>query len=178
MSEILHFFKGKGRANTLDMTNLREAFSNLVPPWGSISLSSTAVTTTSATPGDFVKCEGITQLNGPGYLTSMSDNNRIEYTGDSPRHFHIAVSVSFYKTGGGAADTIELALALNGTEQLETAVTRTVSNGTDVGSTAVHGDFMLSNGDYIELFIANDQSGSSSVTIDKMYMFMVGMMVL
>ena len=177
MSEILTFFRGGGRANTLNMSNLREGFSSLKPPWGSISLASTAVTTTSATPGVFVKCEGITQINNTGYLTSMPADNRLVYNGDSTRHFHIAVSVSFFKTGGGATDIIELALALNGTEQTETSVTRTVSNSNNIGSTAVHGDFMMSKDDYIELFVANNTSASSSVTVDKMYMFMVGMMV-
>jgi hypothetical protein len=99
------------------------------------------------------------------------------YTGDSPRHFHIACSVSFFKESGGASDIIELALALNDTEQLETSVTRTVSNSTNIGSTALHADFMMSNGDYIELFVANQDSASSSVTIDKLYLFMVGMLV-
>lgn len=174
LEQILTFFKGAGRANTIKSSHLQEAFSNLKPPWGSISLASTAVTDITVA-GTYVKAAGLTQENNAGYLTTTSDN-RITYVGDSPRHFHIAVSVAM-SIGPGAGNTVGLAVALNDTVDLGTETQRYVGNPGDIGSTALHADFLMNNGDYIELWVTNQTNNANDVTIENLYMFMVGMLV-
>ena len=175
LADIQRSFHGSGRADKVATAKeLRDSFESLKSPWGSISLDAPAVTVTPASVGAYTKLNGTTSLNNAGYLTSMPANNRIMYNGNSPRHFHVAVSVSFNKTGGGT-DIIALVLAKNGQVQSETEVTRSVSSGTNVGSTALHGDFMMENGDYVELWVTNEDSASTSVNLQRMYMFMVGM---
>lgn len=169
--------KGTDRVHLAVTTSeLRDFFISLQPPWCSISLQSTATTNTATTPGEYVKIEGLTSANSAGYLTTSLVDNRMTYVGDTPRHFHVAVSLSFSKTGGGAADDLAFALAVNGVPKLETEVTRRTSQN-QIGSTAIHGDFMLSKGDYVELWGTNKDAGSDDIITENLYMFMVGMLM-
>lgn len=175
ISEIVALFKGNARSKHIQTADLRKSFSSMKPPWGSISLASTAPTDI-AEVGTYVKAEGLTQENNAGYLTTNSDN-RITYVGDSTRHFHIAVTVSMTCTAG--SQTVGLGIALNDTVDTGTITRRFIGTGggTDIGSTALHGDFMMSNGDYIELWVTNETNAANDVTIENLYMFMVGMQV-
>ena len=85
---------------------------------------------------------------------------------------HIAASVSF--TVGANNKLISLRIVKNGTPAAADAVASTqdrkVGTGADVGSTAVHADMMLTNGDYIELWVTNE-TDTTSVTVEHLYLF-------
>ena len=172
LSQILRSF-GNGKqhvTNTLVVQELKDAVYSMKPPFGSFSMNVPAGATV-ATAGQYVTAGGLTQDNNRNYLMTVS-NQRLTYTGTSPRHFHIAVSVSFT---GEVNATVGLKLAKNSEVIDDTEVTRYVSR-IDVGSTAVHGDVMLSEGDYIELWVTSDTDGDV-VTIENLYLFAVGMLV-
>ena len=171
LTEILTRLRGKGRANTLDVSVLRDGFSSVKNPHCSISVSSptSTVVTNSNT---WYKAAGTTILNNTPYLMSMPENNRITYTGNKERHFHCVGSLSMTFDSGNN-QTMSVAFAVNGTIADETILERFVT-ANDVGSTAIHGDFHLNNGDYIELWVRNN-GATSNITVSHLYMFTMGM---
>ena len=152
--------------------DIRDMLVSLTQPYGSFS-TATASATTIAVAGTYYKMAGTTQVGNVRQM-SMPSNGRLQYDGVSPRHFHIAVSVSM--TTSNVNNIVGLKIAKNGTVLDDTIVRRFVSTGTDVGSTAVHGDVALSNGDYLELFVTNE-TDTDSVTVEEVYFFALGMLM-
>ena len=138
-------------------------------PFGKIYISSPAATTISVA-GTYYKAAGTT-AEGDMQLMTMPANNRLQYNGEVRRHFHVAVSVSM--STAGSNEMVGLKLAQNGVVDDSTTVRRKTGGASDVGSTAVHGDFMMVKGDYLELFVTNESS-TNTVTINKMYFFGIG----
>ena len=177
LSEIMHSFRGKGRANTLDMAALKEAFDSLKNPHISFSHTSPIGATTISPANNWQKIVGGTALNNAPYLMSMPVENRAVYDGSSTRHFHVAITLSFYVGGTGqAGDTVRFALAKNGTEDLATLVEYTISGpgSGNVASTAIHGDYHMNAGDYLELWGSASRDGDEIDIVDY-YFFAVGM---
>jgi len=124
-----------------------------------------------------VKAAGTTALsdNTMAYLFDMPANNRLRYTGTPDVHAHIAISTSM--TASANQKIVELSVYKNGTTKLaHSVVRRFVSTGSDIGSTALHADCMLSTNDYIELWVANG-TDDTDITIQYLYVFAVGMFV-
>ena len=174
LSDIKNLFKGNARSKTIQTATLREAFGSLVNPHGSLYLTVTASTDVSGdVAGTFFKAAGTTTLSGSPYLLSMPANNRLQYDGDKTRHFHIAASISMSCTGAG--QDVQVAIAKNGVVDTGSIVTRKTSNANDIGSTAVHADFEMSQGDYLELWVANTTNNANAITIENLYLFGLGM---
>ena len=51
-----------------------------------------------------------------------------------------------------------------------------IATGSDVGAIAAHADYMLTNGDYIEMFVTNE-TDTTAITIDNAYFFVMAMRV-
>jgi hypothetical protein len=156
--------------------DIRDFLESAAPPFGSMYISTAADTSISQT-STYTKVAGTTTLtNADGF--DMPANNRLRYTGAPDVHVHVAVTISMTTTGSN--QVIFFRVGKNGsaviTDAVASTVARKVGTGADIGSTALHFDTMMSNGDYIELFVANDTSATNA-QVDYMYFFALGMLV-
>jgi hypothetical protein len=130
---------------------------------------SAAVESSIGVAGTFVKAAGTTTLvTDPAAVNwSMPANNRLRYDGTADRVVQVVCSISMQ----AAAANVDLSwrLAKNGTTIAATEITRKVSTGGDNGAAAVSGLVEVTNGDYVELWIANETS-TANATVTKMYM--------
>lgn len=160
----------------LSEQDLRDMFVSLQRvPHGRLSLD-VAANTAIAIAGTYYKAAGTTAL--AAHYTDFDDgggaDNRLRYTGVDDIHAHIAVSTSM--TADSNNQIIGLQLAKNGVAQANTRARHKHATGTDIGSTALHGDFLMSTNDYIELFVTNETS-TDPVQIEDLYVFALGMYV-
>lgn len=152
--------------------DLRDFLVSVTPPYGAMSRN-VASATTIVTPGTYYKAAGTTTVGNVRNM-DMPTDNRLRYTGVSPRHFHIAVTVAM--TTASVNNVVGLKIAKNGTVIDSSITRRYVTTGADIGSTALHGDIVLSTNDYLELWVTNE-SDTDSVTIQELYFFAMGMLV-
>jgi len=157
--------------NRFDTQALKDAFYSLKPPYGSIYLT-TPVPTVIGTPGVYTKCLGTTAYASTPHFMEMDANNRLTYTGDKMRHFHIAVTISM--TAAQNNQVVGFRIAKNDTALSEAQIRRKISTGIDIGSTALHADLHLSQGDYIEIWGTN-YTTASNIQLEDMYFFAMGM---
>jgi hypothetical protein len=151
--------------------DLRDFVESAAPPYGSFSTNVAAATT--LTQDVYSKMAGTTTAGDMNQF-DMPVDGRLRYTGVPNRHMHIAVTTSF--TCANNNKVIGLKIAKNGTVLDDTIARRKVSTGADIGSTALHGDVMLSTNDYLELFLTNE-TDSTNATIENVYFFAVGMLM-
>lgn len=152
--------------------DLRDFLDSVRSPHGQVHL--TAPVETSITQiGTYVKVSGTFGLDAHNHLTTPDTTGRITYTGTSQRHFHLVSSVSM--TCAANNQTVSFRIAVNGTTDPSTQLRRRIGTGTDIGSTALHGDEVLTTNDYVELYVANLTS-TANITIQDCYFFMVGML--
>jgi hypothetical protein len=168
-----------GKSKRLHVGNTAEELRNLIHslrnPFGSIARSGAAAPTTPGSAGGYVKAEIDTELINAYQMDTDSSGNRLIYTGRSRRHFHIACSISI--TAGGASIVSAFKIAKNGTTLLdESIIRRKINVASDIGAAAIHADTFMSNGDYIELWLANE-TNNFTITVDEFYLFAMGMFV-
>jgi len=152
---------------------MRDAFYSMKPPYGGFARLVPA-STNIGTGGTYYKAAGTTEVTSTPYLMVMDQDNRLTYKGDTPRHFHIAVSVSFTCTG--ASQVVGFKIAKGGVVDDHSICRRNVTTGVDIGSTALHADILLAKDEYIELWVTNETS-TNQVTVDEFYLFAMGMIV-
>ncbi len=169
---LTNLFQDSQAAGSITPGDVRDLIVSLSPPYGAFYFTATAATTI-AVAGTFVKAEGTTVLTNALDFT-MPSNNRLTYTGVPDRHMHLVLSASFISAGTN--DNISIALARNGAVITHTEMTRFLATGADQGSTAAHGDIILSTNDYIELFVTNEDA-AVDVTVQQAYVFAMGMIV-
>ncbi len=169
---LTNLFADSQPAGSITPQDMRDLIVSLSPPYGAYYFTATAATTI-AVAGTFVKALGTTVLTNAREFT-MPSNNRLTYTGVPDRHMHLVLSASFISAGTN--DNLSIALARNGAVITHTEMTRFVSTGSDQGSTASHGDVVLSTNDYIELFVTNEDA-AVDVTVQQAYVFAMGMIV-
>lgn len=152
---------------------IRDIIETMRPRFGSLEFTTPAATTIPGV-GTFVKALGTTTaVNLQGI--SMPVNNRLRYDGAGDVHCHIALSVSFSAASNNQA--VDLAIAKNGTVLSHSRLRRNTGNAGTIGSTALHADAMMSQSDYLELFVAN-QTSTASVTVEFGYLFFLTMPVI
>ena len=153
--------------------DLRDFLETMSPSFGGYYFSTPAATTCTDA-STFYKAAGTTTETNSNRVT-VATTNRLTYTGTPTIHVHIAASVSF--TTSGTNDVIAVALAKNGTVITGSDMQQYIGAGADIGSTALHFDAMLSTNEYLELWVANNTVGGTTVTIENGYVFFLGMMV-
>lgn len=151
--------------------DMRDFIDSVEVPHGRVSLA-TPVETDITQIGLYTKVNGIFVAGPYSHLTTPDTTGRITYIGPSQRHFHLVTSVSM--TCAGNNQTVSFRMAVNGTTDASTQLRRRIGTGTDIGSTALHGDELLTTNDYVELYVANLTS-TANITIQDCYFFMVGM---
>lgn len=151
--------------------DMRDFIDSVRSPHGQVHL--TAPVETSITQiGTYVKVNGTFGLDAHNHLTTPDTTGRITYTGTSARHFHLVSSISM--TCAANNQIVSFRIAVNGVTDAATQLRRKIGTGTDIGSTALHGDEVLSQNDYVELYVANLTS-TANITIEDCYLFAVGM---
>ena len=151
--------------------DIRDFLETMNPSFGSLYFSTPAATTT-VTPGTYLKVAGTTTSISLNRVT-MPANNRLAYTGTPTVHAHIACSIDM--TSGSNNQTAGFKIAKNDVVLDHSKVTRRISTGTDVGSTALHADVSLATNDYVELWLTNETS-TATITIGNGYLFFLTMM--
>lgn len=150
----------------------------ILVPMGEVSyfsLTGTVVAIAAASDGltNFVKAAPVSVLTAESYEfdNGGANNARLRYTGAVTKMFHCASTLSF---GGGAGDTLALAIAKNGAVIPESRAIMQMAPGGDPRSTALHQMVELGTNDYIELWVANI-TDASDPTVYTMNLFAMGM---
>ena len=150
--------------------DLRDLVDSVRAPHGRVHLVTPAATTIG-TPGTFVKAAGTFGIDSHFHMTTPDSTGRITYNGTSPRHCHIVCSLSM--TCSGNNQDVAFRIAVNGVTDATTQARRKIGTGADIGSTAIHGDELLNQNDYIELYVTNLTS-TASITVEDCYLFVIG----
>ena len=151
--------------------DVRDTVVSLIPGYGGMYISSAAATTIAGA-STWTKGAGTTTSTGLSNFTMPADN-RLTYTGTPDVHCHIAMSFSV--TSAGNNKTYEFGVALNGTINTASIVSRKIATGADVGSSACHTDITLSTNDYIEMWVQNTSDGTN-MTYEYGYLFALAML--
>lgn len=141
--------------------DLRDFLVSMKQPFGNYYRNSASATTISVA-GTYYKAAG-TSTAGRLYLFTHTDN-RLTYTGALDTEVIIHGHLSM--TTAGTADILGIKLAKNGTVIDNTVVRRKVGTGTDIGAAGITGITTLSTGDYIEIWVTNEDA-TASVTLDE-----------
>jgi hypothetical protein len=144
------------------------------PSFGGVYHGGTPAATVLADAGNYY----VSNWNTGGLETNknrftVTTGGRLTYTGSPDIHAHIACTISV-SVGVAAAKKLHFKFAKNGTVVDSTDNIFTTDGTTNIKSTAVHGDMMLSTNDYIELFVRNE-TDTTNATLEKCYMFALGM---
>lgn len=160
MGEI-NYFNTTGSA--ISITLKSDGSTNMVPvaPTGLVADGSTQ---TALSPGsmDFVQ----------------RANGQLQYTGNRPKHFHIACTISV-KSATGQSDTFVFGIAKGtpGTPDTVTMLTasKVLQEFKDVSSsTALHVAIEMNKNDYLQ-FYAGNTTNTRNVTIQALTLFALGM---
>lgn len=116
---------------------------------------------------------GTWALSGYEHEFDSPGSGRLRYTGANPRLLHIACSVSF-SLSTGTNDNVGLAIGVNGTVDTRGVAKRFISTAGDVGSTALHLAPLVSQNDYISLFMKNIDS-TADLNLEEANLFAMGM---
>jgi len=153
----------------IDPEDIRDVLISLKPSHGSL-FRNVAADTVIGTPGTYVKALGTTTAGGLEDLTMPADN-RLTFTGISPRHFHIVATVSM--TASGSNKIVGLKIAKNGIVIDESVVRRAITTGADIGAIALQADILMDTDDYVELWVTNE-STATNVRLDEFNMHAAG----
>lgn len=134
----------------------------------------TATTITKAGTFVAVNADGGATLDGDVRNVSLPSADRlaIQYDGATDRVFLVTAAYSMHRDAGAA--NLEFAFALGvGSADAGTVIHRTVATTSDSGAAPCVWIVVLSNGDEVELFMANID-GDDDGTIEEAYLGMIG----
>lgn len=161
-------------AGDISPQDLRDFLESMHRPMGSLYVSTPAAV--SVTVNEWIKANGTTTSVSLRAFT-MPANNRLQYTGTPSTHVHGVMTFSMSMSG--VNDQLQVAAyhyddsAASGSILAHSIITRYVT-GSDVGTGALHFDVTLDTNDYIECHVRN-LDASTDITLDNLYMFMMGM---
>lgn len=170
-SEIISLFPDN-TSGDISPQDLRDFVDSVRTPHGSFSMQSNAVETVINSIDVYEKVAGTTAAGPHLHDMTMDQSGRLTYTGVSPRHFHLVASIAM--TSAANNQTVAFRCAVNGATIDRTMIERRIGTGTDIGAVSLHGDALLNNGDYFEVFVTNETS-TANVTINDLYVFAMGM---
>ena len=152
--------------------DLRDFLVSAAPEYGGLYISSSAATTIGGA-GTPTKASGTTASIGASSNITVATTNRITYTGAAD----IAVIVLFACSMTCASSTVTLGISVaeNGTQIASTEVFRKIGTGSDQGAASTFGIATLSQNDYVEMFVTNED-GTGAVTLTKGIFAVLGIM--
>lgn len=170
-SELVALFPDN-TSGAISPQDIRDFLESVRTVHGSLNLVTPAATTINVA-GTYELINGVMVSGTHNALMTADASGRLTYNGASERHFHIVASISM--TSQNNNQTVGFRIARNGVSDPVTQIRRRVGTGSDVGAVAIHGDEVLSNGDYIEVFATNYTS-TGSLTVEDFYFFAMGML--
>ena len=120
--------------------------------------TSTPVATTISDTTNYVKLAGTTTLHD-GLNFTMPSDGRLTYGGSGAGHFLVTVSIS--QTSASANQVFHYRVAINGTTDAASEMTRKQGTAADVGSLSFAQIESLSPNDYIEVYVRNETSATN-----------------
>jgi hypothetical protein len=159
-----------GAISPQDLRDLLETFR---PDRGEISLTVAGTVSVLAQDTWYELTTGSWTLSGNEYRFDSPSAGRLRYTGAQTRAMHIACSLSF-ELAEGSNDTIQIAVAKNGSRITTSQQSRKISTAGDVGSTALHAFTTMDQNDYLSLLVLNDDA-ADDITIRQVNLFAMGM---
>ena len=161
--------------------DMRDVLVSLTPSFGRCSMQANA-TTTAGGSGTFSKILGTTAMSGDEVFfdDDTGVSNRLKYTGVSPRHVHIAASLSMSTSSGNKICEFKAyhwdASVGSGSLLDSSLISRKTGAGAgDLGAAAVHADVMMDTNDYIEIWATCEDA--STITVEDLYFFAMTMLV-
>lgn len=107
---------------------------------------------------------------GPNFDKPL--NARLRFLGALPRMHHIAVSISFTSVANN--QEVHIRLGKNGIVSPQSEIRRSVSTGSDVGTSALHWITTLNQNDYLAVHVKNI-TGANNVTFISYNIQAIGM---
>jgi hypothetical protein len=136
---------------------------------------SSSSTTSISNAGTYYKAAGTTTVERNSGAWTHSDN-RMTYAGTVP--IMAEVIASFSTTCSLGNQTLGARMVKNGESTALGAVAstarRVISSGSDIGMGSLLGLFPMTTGDYIEIWVANETTGSGTVTLDNAHVIVKG----
>lgn len=168
---LTNLFQDSQTNGSISAQDLRDLIISLTPSIGSMYISTPAATTIGGA-GTFVKSAGTTTFQtGSGHGFTMPADNRLTYGGTVQRDFMIDVSLS--SSCSAPNKSLSYRLALNGTTVPATEMKRESGGTGTIGSVSISYYTHLVSGDYLELWLTNDDT-TDSVTVQSMFMNIAG----
>ena len=147
---------------------LRDILVSLKPARGSFSMGTAAATTISVA-GTYYKAAGTTTAGRLHNFTHA--DNKLTYTGIPDINVDIVGALSM--TTAGTNKVLGMKLAKDGAVIDASIVRRYVGTGSYLGAAAIVGEAVMSTGEYIELFVTNED-GTETVTIEETNIIVTG----
>jgi hypothetical protein len=158
--------------------------SNQPFPMGEINYFNTTGTTINITAQsngstNMIACAPATSLSSGAMEFVQLANGQLQYTGDRPKHFHIACTISML-AAGTQTDTFVFGLAKGtpGTPDTVTMLTasKVLQKFNDAStSTALHVAITMNKNDYLQLYAGNTTSTTRDVKVQTLTLFALGM---
>lgn len=173
---IANLFQDGQIANSITAQDLRDLVISLQPSYGSYSIN-VAAATNVAVASTYVKAAGTTTFDA--VAQDMDDDsgtdNRIKYIGVPDRHFFVTAACTL--TSSANNQTVGLKLAKNGVVIDDSIARRKINATTDVGAITLIGHADLSTNDYLEVWLTNETSTGSIITLDQVHYHVSGHIV-
>lgn len=171
LADLLTIFRDGQAAGSITEQDVRDLIVSLVPPYGSMYIS-TATETSISTQNTPVKALGTTTA-GDALRDFTHTANRLTYTGVPDREFIVIVALSL--TAAQNNQILAFHLAKNGSVIAASEIQRKAAIGNDIGAASVMVEIDLSQNDYIELWVEN-KSGDTNLTIELMNLEIRGLL--
>ena len=167
-AELLAIFADGQAEGSITPQDMRDLIVSVQGSYGGLEIN-VADETQILTAGTFVKAAGTTNLIVPSNNFSMTENNRLSYTGTATRNFLVVAGISF--TAEADSKTICFSSAINGVVKTP-RVCATIGEGDYTSAVAGVRIVTLSENDYLELFVTNETS-TDNITVTQMGYFVV-----
>jgi hypothetical protein len=150
-------------AGDISPQDVRDFLVSTAPAYGALYISSPAASTISVA-GTPVKAAGTTAEVASHSDVTVATTNRLTYTAAPDIDVIMLMAVSM--TCVSSTVTVGISIGKNGTQLAHTEIFRKIGTGTDQGAAATFGFTTLSQNDYVEMFVSNEDD-TGNVTLTK-----------
>lgn len=163
LAALLTIFADGQPGGSISEQDFRDMIVSLVPPYGSMYIS-TATETSVSTQNTPLKALGTTTA-GDALRDFTHAANRLTYTGAPDREFMVTAALSLSAAQNN--QILAFHIAKNGSVVVASEIHRKAAIGADIGAASVMVEVPLSKNDYVELWVEN-KSGTTNLTIEFM----------
>jgi hypothetical protein len=175
IADLLTIFADGQQDGSITAQDVRDLITTLRPSFGSMFVSTPAVTNIMTT-GVYVKAAGTTGL-APGITArnfTQPGNNQLTYGGTVKIHGHATVAIAVSSAIGGKE--IGVKVAQNDIVINESEVTRVLGGAGEAAAVFVQAEVELDPTDFVNLHVAN-LTDNTDITVDAMNFHIVGMTI-